>query len=75
MRKTKRLVLSFERLRNLTPSQLGRAVGGEPVNNNESLNDLCNSLNIDCATLNETNLTTDTFTTNTFTNTFNTLEL
>ncbi len=64
MRKTKRLVLSRERLRNLTPGQLGRALGGQF--NNQSLNGLCNSL--ECNTLTLTNLTTDT-TTNTATNT------
>ena len=67
MRKTKRLVLSFERLRNLTPRQLGRAVGGEPVNANQSLNAICNSLYIDCDTITDTNLTTNTFTNNTLT--------
>jgi|GEM_PF-5214686 len=71
MRKTKRLVLSFERLRNLTPGQLGRAVGGEPININQSLNDICNSLYIDC----DTNLTTNTFTNNTLTNTLIDTEL
>ena len=64
MRKTKRLVLSRERLRNLTPEGLGRVLGGEP--GDDSLN-LCNSFN--CNTLtNGNNLFTNAFT-NTLTNT------
>jgi hypothetical protein len=59
MRKTRRLVLSRERLRNLTPDGLGRVLGGEP--GDYSLNDLCNSF--DCNTLiNGTNAFTNTFT-------------
>ena len=70
MRKTKRLVLSVERLRNLTPSQLGRAVGGEPINIEESVNVLCNTFDVDCDnTLTDTNLTTIGLTNNTLTNT------
>ena len=65
MRKTKRLVLSRERLRNLTPDRLGRVLGGEPVD--DTLNELCNSF--DCNTLiNGNNLFTNTFT-NTLNNT------
>jgi hypothetical protein len=55
MRRAKRLALSRERLRNLTPGQLGRALGAEP---NQSLNGVCNSL--ECDTLTFTNLTIDT---------------
>ena len=65
MRKTKRLVLSRERLRNLTPEGLGRVLGGEP--GDDSLDGLCNSF--DCNTLtNGNNLFTNAFT-NTLTNT------
>jgi len=65
MRKTKRLVLSRERLRNLTPEGLGRVRGGEP--GDDSLNDLCNSF--DCNNLtNGNNLFTNAFT-NTLSNT------
>ena len=65
MRKTKRLVLSRERLRNLTPDGLGRVVGGDP--GDDSLDGLCNSF--DCNTLtNGNNLFTNAFT-NTLTNT------
>lgn len=64
MRKTRRLVLSLERLRILVPDQLGRVKGGEP---NASLNSLCYSVNIECGTL-----TTEPLT-NTQTNTLNTL--
>jgi hypothetical protein len=65
MRKTNRLVLSRERLRNLTPDRLGRVLGGEP--GGESINDPCNSF--DCNTLTLTNTFTNALT-NTFTNTF-----
>ncbi len=63
MQKSKRLVLSRERLRNLTPDSLGRVLGGEPTG--DSFNELCNSL--ECNTL--LNGITNTFTiTNLFTN-------
>ena len=75
MRKTKRLVLSVERLRNLTPSELGRAVGGEPINLEESVNVLCNTFDVDCDNTLTDNLTTYTITNNTLTNTLVNTEL
>ncbi len=66
MKKTRRLILSREWLRNLTPCQLGRALGGEP--NNGSFNELCDTLDIACDTLTGANLTTNLMT-NTLTNT------
>jgi hypothetical protein len=70
MQKSKHLVLQRERLRNLTPIQLGRVAGGEP--NTASLDGLCDSI-VACEpgpfnTLNTVN-TVDTMTLNTLDNT------
>jgi hypothetical protein len=61
----KRLLLRVERLRDLTPRQLQRALGGLP--NNGSLDEACDTVNTLADTVTQTNMTMDTMT-NVFTN-------